>query len=350
MRKQLLALLTLIGCLLTTPAHAAFTVHNSIQGYAGTATGTFNINISAGHSVAVFVMSNHSTAGSVTDSGSNVYTNGAANGGSWWAYFNDLPGAITSVSVTPGYETGEMRVVVFDISATGEISYVDSDTLIYNFNSVTTTDGTTTEAFTPTGTDALVLGVARNASGADAIALGTGFSAPSGTGAGSGGYVGEYRAVSSAAAATFTASVESAFIVVGGIMFEVAEEEEDIVATKLIFGSQPGNVVVGETFGAFTVRAVDESDALDEDFEDDVTVALETGNGELAGTLTETAVAGIATFDDVHIDTLNVDAVIEATADGLTAANSDEFDVTAGTGTDGTAGFPSSSRLGGVLQ
>lgn len=123
----------------------------------------------------------------------------------------------------------------------------------------------------------------------------------------------------------------------------------DIVATKLIFGSQPGNVIVGQTFGAFTVRAVNDSDALDEDFEDDVTVALQTGNGALAGTLTETAVAGIATFDDVHIDTLNVDAVIQATADGLTAANSDEFDVTAGTGT-GTSGFPSSSRLGGVLQ
>src|SRR5690606_39133841 len=28
----------------------------------------------------------------------------------------------------------------------------------------------------------------------------------------------------------------------------------DITATKLIFGSQPGNVVVGATFGAFTVR------------------------------------------------------------------------------------------------
>lgn len=123
----------------------------------------------------------------------------------------------------------------------------------------------------------------------------------------------------------------------------------DIVATKLIFGSQPGNVVVGQTFGAFTVRAVNASDALDTDFVDDVTVALQTGNGALAGTLTETAVAGIATFDDVHIDTLNTDAVIRATADGLTAADSDEFDVTAGAG-GGTSGFPSSSRLGGVLQ
>lgn len=128
----------------------------------------------------------------------------------------------------------------------------------------------------------------------------------------------------------------------------VTAEAAVITATKLIFGSQPGNVIVGQTFGAFTVRAVDSEDQLDESFEGDVTVALEVGNGVLAGTLTEAAVAGIATFDDVHTDTLNVDAVIQATADGLTAANSDEFDVTAG-GT-GAAGFPSSSRLGGVLQ
>lgn len=348
MRKQLLALLTLIGCLLTTPANAAFTVHNSIQGYAGTTTGNFSINIDAGHSVAVFVTSSHSAAGSVTDSGGNVYTNVAANGGSWWAYFNDLPAAITSVSVTPGYESGEMRVVVFDISATGEISYVDSDTRVYNFDSVTTTDGTTTEEFTPTGTDALVLGVARNVSGVEAIARGTGFSAPPGTGAGSGGFIGEYRAVSSAAAATFTASVAGAYIIVGGIMFEVAEEEEDIVATKLIFGSQPGNIIVGQTFGAFTVRAVDDDNALDESFDGSVTITLQTGSGSLSGTTTRAAVGGIATFDNISINTLNTGAVIRASASGLTYADSAPFDVTAGGS--GAAGFPSSSRLGGVLQ
>lgn len=133
--------------------------------------------------------------------------------------------------------------------------------------------------------------------------------------------------------------------------FEVTflEPEEPIVATKLVFGSQPGNIVVGQTFGAFTVRAVDDGDNLDVTFESNVTVALQTGNGELAGTLTEPAVAGIATFDDVHIDTLNTNAVIRATASGLTAADSDPFDVTAG-GEGGAAGFPSSSRLGGVIQ
>jgi hypothetical protein len=107
-------------------------------------------------------------------------------------------------------------------------------------------------------------------------------------------------------------------------------------------------VVVGVTFGAFTVRAVNDDDALDEDFDGNVTVALQTGNGELGGTLTEAASAGVATFDDVHIDTLNTGAVIRATASGLTEADSDSFNVTAGSS--GAAGFPSSSRLGGVIQ
>lgn len=135
---------------------------------------------------------------------------------------------------------------------------------------------------------------------------------------------------------------------VSDVFTSTTEAEPDIVATKLIFGSQPGNIVVGQTFGAFTIRAVDSDDALDEDFEDEVTITLQTGDGDLAGTTTQSAVAGIATFDDISINTLNTDAVIRATADGLTSADSDQFDVTAGG--EGAAGFPSTSRLGGMLQ
>lgn len=120
------------------------------------------------------------------------------------------------------------------------------------------------------------------------------------------------------------------------------------VATKLVFGSQPGNIIVGQTFGAFTVRAVDDANGLDTLYTGNVSIALDTGSGTLGGTTTKAAVAGIATFNDITLDTLNVAAVIEATADGLTAASSDAFDVTAG-GT-GTAGFPATSRLGGILQ
>lgn len=120
----------------------------------------------------------------------------------------------------------------------------------------------------------------------------------------------------------------------------------DVVATKLIFGSQPGNIVVGQTFPTFTVLAVDDDEELDESFEDDVTVALQTGDGSLFGTLTRAAVGGVASFGDVGTNTLNTDAVIRATADGLTAADSDSFDVTAGTG----GGFTVHPLSGGPIQ
>lgn len=112
--------------------------------------------------------------------------------------------------------------------------------------------------------------------------------------------------------------------------YEVEFEEEPIVATKLIFGSQPGNIVVGQTFATFTVRAVDADDNLDEAFEENVTITLCMGDGALGGTTTRAAVAGVATFNDVFINTLNMDAVICADGGMLTQAQSDPFDVTAG--------------------
>lgn len=135
----------------------------------------------------------------------------------------------------------------------------------------------------------------------------------------------------------------------GAVAIKPASAAPDITATKLIFGSQPGNIVVGQVFGAFTVRAVDDDDALDEEFEGEVSIALQTGEGSLSGTTTQSAVGGVATFDDISIRTLNEDAVIRASADGLVSADSDEFDVTAG-GEGGTAGMPATSQLGGMLQ
>src|SRR5690606_14025016 len=93
-------------------------------------------------------------------------------------------------------------------------------------------------------------------------------------------------------------------------------------------------------FPTFTVRAVDDDDNLDEDFIGNVTLTLQTGDGTLGGTLTKAAVAGVATFDDVYLNTLNTGAVIRASASGLTSADSDAFDVTAGTGGGGVFFHP----------
>lgn len=126
------------------------------------------------------------------------------------------------------------------------------------------------------------------------------------------------------------------------------EEPVDIVATKLIFGAQPGNVIVGQTFGAFTVRAVDDANDLDDDYTEEVTLSLCMGDGSLGGTTTQEAAAGVATFDDIFISTLNMDAALCANDGALTGAESDPFDVIAGGG--GNVGIPASSRIGGVLQ
>lgn len=122
-----------------------------------------------------------------------------------------------------------------------------------------------------------------------------------------------------------------------------------VVATKLLFSAQPGNTVVGQTMSAVQVAAVDDDNELDTSFDGNVTIALQTGDGTQLGTLTKAAVGGLATFDDLSNRTLNEGAVLRATADGLTAADSNEFDITAG-GSGGTTGMPSSSRLGGLLQ
>lgn len=105
-----------------------------------------------------------------------------------------------------------------------------------------------------------------------------------------------------------------------------------ITATKCAFTTQPANTVVGQTMANVQVSLLDGSDNLDSDNTSDVVIALQTGSGTLAGTLTRAAVAGVATFNDLSINTLNTDAVLRATSSGLTQADSDEFDITAGTG------------------
>lgn len=135
-----------------------------------------------------------------------------------------------------------------------------------------------------------------------------------------------------------------------GVVIDYTEATaEPIVATKLTFSAQPGNTVVGQTMSAVQVAAVDDDDQLDTSFDGDVTIALQVGDGTQLGTLTKAAVGGLATFDDLSNRTLNEGAVLRATADGLTQVDSSTFDITAGGG-GGTTGFPSSSRIGGLLQ
>jgi hypothetical protein len=62
-----------------------------------------------------------------------------------------------------------------------------------------------------------------------------------------------------------------------------------------------------------------------------VTIAISTnpGGGTLTGTLTQPAVAGVASFGNLHIDKVGTGYVLQASASGLTPGTSNAFDITA---------------------
>ncbi|MFN5621358.1 MAG: T9SS type A sorting domain-containing protein [Flavobacteriales bacterium] len=71
----------------------------------------------------------------------------------------------------------------------------------------------------------------------------------------------------------------------------------------------------------FSVEARRSDGAVDVNYTGSITIAMTSGTGTLLGTLTKTAVAGVAFFNDIIYDTEGV-KVVEATASGLSAANS----------------------------
>ena len=94
------------------------------------------------------------------------------------------------------------------------------------------------------------------------------------------------------------------------------------VATKLVFGTAPpatGNVGVNLT--TFTVRAERPDNSLDTFYTGTITISKTSGSGILSGTLTATAIAGIATFNAAQFDTADT-YTITATATGLTSVTS----------------------------
>lgn len=119
-------------------------------------------------------------------------------------------------------------------------------------------------------------------------------------------------------------------------------------ATKLTITGQPANTVVGATMAGVIVEAQSAGNVTDTAYTSNIVIALQTGSGTLAGTLTKAAVAGVANFNDLSINTLNTGAVLRATSSGLTLADSSTFNITAGGGS--STGIPSTSILGGVLR
>ncbi len=102
--------------------------------------------------------------------------------------------------------------------------------------------------------------------------------------------------------------------------------------TRLAFRVQPTDAAAGESITpAIEVVILDAAGNLADD-QRAVTLTLATnpGDGALGGTTTRNASNGIATFDNITLNRSGVGYRIAASADGLTGATSDAFDVTAG--------------------
>ena len=90
----------------------------------------------------------------------------------------------------------------------------------------------------------------------------------------------------------------------------------------------PTSSMVHQTF-SFAVTALDQLGNPDPDFTGSITIALAPGaaTDQLNGTLTETAVAGVATFNDLSVWTVGNGYSLVATSTGLPSVTSDSFNV-----------------------
>lgn len=100
-------------------------------------------------------------------------------------------------------------------------------------------------------------------------------------------------------------------------------------ATKLVIDGPLDNVLTGAPF-TLEVDAEDPFGNLDTTFTGTVTVALGTNptSATLGGTLTLTAVNGVATFNDLTLNKVGTGYTLNATHTGLTVGASDAFAVT----------------------
>ena len=103
-------------------------------------------------------------------------------------------------------------------------------------------------------------------------------------------------------------------------------------AAKLGFFQQPTNTIAGDTISPpVTVRILDSNDILVSTATDTITLSIDNDLGrpvDLNGTVELAAVNGIATFDDISIDSTGAGYTLRASADGLDSAISNTFDIT----------------------
>jgi len=124
-----------------------------------------------------------------------------------------------------------------------------------------------------------------------------------------------------ASAASLTAATSGSFSVAAG------------PAAQLEFTAPPGDVVAGDPLTpAVVVTARDVAGNIATGFTGAVTLALgaNPAGATLSGTTTVSAVAGVATFGDLHVDKAGGGYTLLAAATGPAGATSDPFDVLTG--------------------
>ncbi len=103
--------------------------------------------------------------------------------------------------------------------------------------------------------------------------------------------------------------------------------------TRLVFSTQPAAInFAGTAIGPLTVSALDPQGAVATTFAGVVSIDLAAAStsAQLFGTLTATAIAGVATFADLRFNSPNSGFVLAARASGLGGATSNAFAVVAG--------------------
>jgi len=97
---------------------------------------------------------------------------------------------------------------------------------------------------------------------------------------------------------------------------------------RVTFTQSPTNAIAGQAFAPPIVVQVDnDSNALDATYNGPVTLSLSQSNGTIAGTVSVTAVNGVATFSSVMVDSIGAGFVMQAAATNAISGLSLPFNV-----------------------
>lgn len=207
-----------------------------------------SISIASGHTVACIAYHDGTGTISLADSASNAYTAGntvtsAFNQEERTYYSIGIASSITSVTLS-STTADFIALFVWDITATGTISYSDSLGHNYNFTSVTTTDGTSTGTLSlGSSTDGLLLAIGGDPGGGP-LTVGTGFTADATTAT---AQISEHKAVSASTAATFTDATSGTRPIVMGLMLAIAGAAPSIGSWQPIRPLSPPGVSPGRS-------------------------------------------------------------------------------------------------------